>query len=180
MMDDTEASAIPPTIEGGTPTRVEQAVPLVRWAALLAGLAVLAMTVVGAVDVLGTLLLGRPLPGAYELIQTLLVGAVVLPMALAQQQGRHIRVTMFLDLMPEPARRGLDIFNALLTLILFALIAWFGWSMAIESTRIGEFTQGLIPFPVWPAKLALATGATLMAMQSMLDLTGGLGRSIER
>lgn len=73
------------------------AIRVVRAAAWLAGGAVLLMAIVGTLDVLGTLLFDRPLPGAYELIQTLLVAAVVLPMAFAQRQGRHIRVTIFLE-----------------------------------------------------------------------------------
>ena len=147
---------------------------IVRAAAWLAGGAVLVMAIAGAADVLGTWLLGQPLPGAYELTQALLVAAVMLPLALAQQQGRHIRVTMLLDRLPERFRHGADVFNALLTLLLFGLIAWFGWSMGIKSTLIGEFTSGLIPFPVWPAKLALAAGASLMALQSLLDAFAGL------
>lgn len=152
------------------------AIRVVRAAAWLAGGAVLLMAIVGTLDVLGTLLFDRPLPGAYELIQTLLVAAVVLPMAFAQRQGRHIRVTIFLEMMPDRIRRGIDILNAVLNLSLFALVAWFGWVAGIKSTLIGEFTSGLIPFPVWPAKLALAAGASLMTLQSLLDILVGARR----
>ena len=35
---------------------------------------------------------------------------------------------------------------------------------------VGEFAAGLINYPIWPARLTLAWGASLMTVQAMLDL----------
>lgn len=139
--------------------------------ALLAGLCILLMTIAGTMDVVGTFALGRPLPGAFEFIQTMMVAAVTLPIAMAQRQGRHIRVTLFLRYMPARCRIVLDMAGVALTLIFFALLAWFGWMVAFRSLAIGEFSSGLIPFPIWPAKLALAAGVSLMVIQSLMELS---------
>lgn len=145
---------------GSTPLlRLEKA------AALIAAFAVLGMMVVGAADVLGTVTLGRPFPGAYEITESLMVGAVFLALALSQREGRQIRVTLVVERLGTRAAAWLDGLAQVASLGVYAVIAWYGWGIAIGSYVIGEFSPGILRFPVWPAKFALALGATLMVVQ---------------
>lgn len=140
-----------------------------RVGAFLAGLAIFAMMLVGAADVVGLFVFNSPLPGAFEITETLLVASVFLALALAQAKGRHIRVDVFLRLLPRPARRALDLAGQLLTAALFGLISWMSWDVAAGSLAVGEYSAGLIHFPVWPARVALALGASLMTLQTLAD-----------
>ena len=58
----------------------------------------------------------------------------------------------------------------LLSLLFFALIAWFGWKSGLHSAGVGECSPGIVNYPVWPARLVLAVGATLMSVQCLFDL----------
>lgn len=145
-----------------------------RLLASLAGLCLLAMMLVGGLDVLATNLdaLGlqsRPLPSAREFVATMLVAAVFLAMALAQQRRAHIQVG-FGRLTGGRLALGLEALRHLAHALFYGLIAGFGWSVAVEATRSGEFAPGLINFPMWPARVALAVGATAMAVQCLADL----------
>ena len=63
-----------------------------------------------------------------EVARFLLIWLTFLGAALAWQQGRHIAVTVVVDLMPGGARRGLQI-GALAVVCAFAVaLAWLGWT----------------------------------------------------
>jgi TRAP-type C4-dicarboxylate transport system permease small subunit len=66
-------------------------------------------------------------------------------------------------------RMKFEFVSYLLTFFFFFLIAWQGWVYGLHSLKIGEYESGLIPFPVYPAKLALAMGASIMALQCLRD-----------
>ncbi|MEZ5653213.1 MAG: TRAP transporter small permease [Burkholderiaceae bacterium] len=145
-----------------------------RQLAVVAGAALLAMMLIGALDVLASNLdlLGltsRPVPSAREAVATLMVAAVFLAMARAQQQDAHIRVTLG-ALASRRGGRALEALRHGWHAAFFALIAGFGWQRAFAALATGEFAPGLIDFPLWPARFALAIGATAMSVQCLLDI----------
>jgi TRAP-type C4-dicarboxylate transport system permease small subunit len=147
-----------------------------RGTALLAGIALLLMMLAGAADVIMTNLdlLGlqsRPVPSTTEFMATMMVVVVFLGLALAQQRRAHIRITLSRLAGPR-LERPLDVFRHALHGLFYGLIAWFGWSVAAHSAATGEFAAGLVNFPVWPARLILAIGATGMALQCLADIAG--------
>lgn len=145
-----------------------------RWAAALAGVAVLVMMLLGGIDVITTKMLDWPIPGAYELTETLMVASVFLALALSQREKRQIRVELFTERLSEPRRRAFDAVSDLCSLLVYGLIAWFGIRLAWTSVSVGEFSSGLIQLPLWPAKTALALGAVLMCAQCASDLVANV------
>ena len=149
-----------------------------RLAALLAGGCLFAMMVIGAADVMMSNLdlvglTARPIPATTEFAGTMMVAIVFFALALGQQQGRHIRITLSRFARGRTAR-VLDAFQHVVHAIFYALIAWFGWAVAGHSFTTGEFAAGLYDFPVWPARLALALGASLMVVQCLADFAVAL------
>jgi TRAP-type C4-dicarboxylate transport system permease small subunit len=136
----------------------------------LAGASLLAMTLLGALDIIGTKFFSRPIPGAYEATEALLVLTVFLALAHAQASGQHIAVDLVVERLGGAPRRVMRVLALALTLGVFAIIAWRGWVLGLGSLAIREYASGIIPFPVYPSKLALAVGATLMVLQTSLDL----------
>jgi TRAP-type C4-dicarboxylate transport system permease small subunit len=155
---------------GGRLWRVE------RHAAALAGIGVLVMMLLGGLDVLATNLLSQPIPGAYEIIETMMVASIFLALALSQAEGRQIRVELITERLGARARGVLDALADLCSLLVYGLIAWYGIRAAWSSTLIGEFSSGIVKFPQWPAKIALALGALLMVAQCGV----GAWRSVRR
>lgn len=141
-----------------------------RLAATLAGIALLLMMLVGAIDVISSNLLHAPVAGTYEITETLMVASAFLAMAFAQARGAHIRVDLLTCRLPTRARAVTDLASQLLSAGLFVGIAWYGWDSAIHSIRVGEFSAGSLPLPLWPSRVALAAGASLMVVQSLHDL----------
>lgn len=148
-----------------------------RACALLSGVALLLMMAAGAADVIGTNLdmLGlasAPVPAAFEFMATMMVVTVFLATSLAQARRRHIRVELVVDRLPPGPRKALAVLGHALSALMWGLIAWFGWKSGWHSVAVGEYAPGLINFPVWPARLILGFGATLMTVQCLFDMAG--------
>lgn len=145
-----------------------------RSTAVVAGLAMLLMMLVGASDVIGTNVFAKPIPAAFEFMATMMVVVVFFSVALAQAQRAHIRVAVVTDLLPPLLRWVTDALYFLCSLIFFVLIAWFGWKSGLRSFEVGEYVSGAINWPTSPARFALALGASVMALQCLYDLLSHL------
>lgn len=139
----------------------------------LSGLAILAMTIIGGLDVIGYAVFGHPIPGAYESTETLMVVVVFLAFGLLHQNRAYISVDLLYRRVGARGQRALDIFTLLLITLFFVVVAWQGWLLAWRSWEIGEYSVGLVGFPIYPSKFALAIGASLAVLACLVDLARG-------
>ncbi len=151
---------------------------------LLSGIALLLMMVAGAADVIGTNLdlvgiPSQPIPATFEFMATMMVVTVFLATALGQARRNHIRVEVLVNLLPPAGQRMMDVLRHLLSAGMWGLIAWYGWKSGMHSVAVGEYAPGLINFPVWPARLVLGFGATLMTVQCVFDLLAVFSRRFD-
>jgi len=134
------------------------------WSMSLGGVSLFLMAMIGAADVIGAGF-GRPVVGAYELIETFMVITIFLAVAAAQQQRAHISVDLVKQHLPLRVQAVLTLLGLIFSAGLFLMIAYFGWIATSSSLASGEIRQGQLGFPVWPARMALALGASLMVLQ---------------
>lgn len=148
-----------------------------RACAFLSGVALLLMMVAGASDVIGTNLdmvglPSSPIPAVFEFMATMMVVTVFLGTALGQARRNHIRVEVIVNRLPLGGRKFMEFIQHSLSALMWGLIAWYGWKSGFHATAVGEYAPGLINFPVWPARLILGFGASLMTVQCLFDMTG--------
>jgi TRAP-type C4-dicarboxylate transport system permease small subunit len=136
----------------------------------VAGMAILAITLLGAADVVSTALLGEPIAGVYESTQTLMVLVVFLSLGFLQSSNGNIAVDVLTSRLSRRARAVQVALAELLGLAFFALLAWQGWLFAVDSFQINEYSAGLVRFPLYPAKFALAIGAAMTALTCAVRL----------
>ena len=137
-------------------------------AAGLAGSALVLLALIGTADVIGSQFLGTPVPGTLEIGASLMVAGIALGLPMAQHARNHVRVEIFVDRFPPRVRAALDVVAQLSLALMLAGIAWMGWRMFLTSLATNEFSQGLIEIAMWPARLALALGATLAVVQTIV------------
>ena len=140
---------------------------------VLSGLAILMMTVLGGLDVLSNALFGLPIAGTYEATETLMVFTVFLGLGYLHQDRAYVAVDIFYWRMPARGRWLVDVLTLVLMTLYFSAIAWKGWSKALESWRIGEYSAGLVQFPIYPARFSLAIGVTTAVICCVLNLIQG-------
>ena len=136
----------------------------------IAGLAVLAMALLGGSDVVGSAVFDQPIPGVYEATELLMVVITVLAMSSLQAKRRNIAVDIISRRLPFPSQRAILLASNLIGLVLFGLIAWQGWLVAWEAVKVREYAQGAVQIPVYPAKVLFALGMSLLVLQFLRDV----------
>lgn len=137
---------------------------------LIGGLGMLMSMFLGTADVVGTQVFGRPVPGALELTESTMVLIVFGALTYAQIRRSHIRVELFYTRMRPRVKAAMDILADVAALTFFGLLVWQGTNEALFSMQIGEATDGLIRFPLYPARIILAVGSALLMARLVVDL----------
>jgi len=153
----------------------------------LCALAICLMMLVGAADVVLGSVFGWYLSFKVDLSGTLLAASIFLAWPLVQRERSHIAVDLLTARAPGWFVRTGRVLAALCGLLVFKLIAWGSWQLALSSVSIMEVSPDTSGYPIWPWKLACAVGVTLtaaivlaQAVTSLRDLfRGGHGEGRE-
>jgi TRAP-type C4-dicarboxylate transport system permease small subunit len=129
-----------------------------------AAVALAAVMVVGAADILLGELFGLRLAFKVDMSGTLMAAAVFLAWPLLQRRDEHIAVDLFTPFLPRWSDGARWLMAQLAALVVFALIARGAWMQALASIAIWERSAATLGYPIWPAKLACAVGASLVLL----------------
>jgi TRAP-type C4-dicarboxylate transport system permease small subunit len=128
---------------------------LSTWFERIAIIGFLGMMLSTLVDVVGAKVFNWPLPVGTEsvyLFQMIAIGGAI---AYGQIDGRHIRVELFVDRLPRKGRAFFHGLAALLSLALFAVLAWKSYQYGLALREANEVTMvsrtPLSPFAFWLA-----------------------------
>jgi TRAP-type C4-dicarboxylate transport system permease small subunit len=132
-------------------------------ASAVAVIALAALAAVTVFDVAGRYLFNKPLLGAIELSEFLMVFLSFGALALAELRNGHITVDFFVAALPERARALLDAAAALLGMMFWGFVAW---RAAVHAQRIWEFGEvsANLLLPTWPFYLAVTVGCGLLSL----------------
>jgi TRAP-type C4-dicarboxylate transport system permease small subunit len=145
-------------------------VRLLRWGAIVAGLATFLIMWVIDINAFSRKLFNAPLPAGVELTQALLPVAIMLPFGWALAARHHVASAFLTSRLPLPARRALHIFWMLVGFVLFAFVTYGTWQYALRSYNMGEQAWGAtLRFPIWPSKMAVSLGTLLICVQFALE-----------
>lgn len=129
---------------------------------------------VGFVDIAMGELFGFRLAFKVDMSGTLTAAAVFLAWPLLQRRDAHIAVDLFAVFLPrwtEPLRWWL---MRAAGLVVFGLIARGAWNIALASIAIWERSAATLGYPIWPAKLACAIGASLVVVVILHQMAAAL------
>ena len=88
----------------------------------------------------------------------------------AMRSGSLIRVGVLLERLPHAARRWLDAWCVLVTLLATVFIIWFVWVDMSRSYRREFWTESVIPLPAWLPPIGLIVGLAIFALDLALHL----------
>lgn len=137
---------------------------------ILSGFATLLIIVVVCLDVAGRFLFNAPLHGGVEMSELLMVVLVFFGLAAAQQQRQNYSIELLTRHFPEWLQRCFELAGYIACLAIVILLAWPSSKQAIASFERGEAGFGIVPFPLWPARILLAIGFWLLAVQFACDI----------
>ena len=113
---------------------------------------VMVMMFLTSLDVVLRYVFKSPLPGAYELQEFLLVGVVFLGLAYIQALKGHLNVDLLTSRLSPRMQIFFGIIGYVICLIIFSLITWQSGLRAWKAFDIGQIREGLVGYPLWPAK----------------------------
>ena len=82
-------------------------------------------------------------------------------------EGRHIRISILVDLLPKSGRRFCAVLEWLANVTLFSLLAWFGYRMAFDDFEY-EVTSPGLGLPQWWYTVWLPLLAALIVLRLLL------------
>ncbi len=132
--------------------------------AVVAGMAVAAMIVVTCVDVVGRRF-GRPLKGAYDIVEIL--GAITIAGGLPYTTGckGHVAIEFFFQRLSRPGRIIVDTFVRMITIPMFSFLTWrfVHYGFELKASGQGTSTMGWPIFwlPWW---MALCCGVMVLVI----------------
>jgi TRAP-type C4-dicarboxylate transport system permease small subunit len=116
-------------------------------------------------DVARRTLTGRSVPGMVELVETFMALEVFLGLAHAEAEGVHVRMSLVTNLMAFRIRRLVKTFGMAVCVLGSVWFAWGSTVRAIDATAVAEVKPGLLRFPVWPARWAIAFGFAVLIVE---------------
>ncbi len=116
-----------------------------------------------------TRLAGAPISGVTNLSESLLVVAIYLGAARTQQVEGHVSLELVTMRLSEGHRRPLRLFVTLASIAVCAIFVYSSWEYALEAWRIREKMDGAPFYPIYPPKIAIAVGLSLLCLQLLVD-----------
>lgn len=145
---------------------------------MVISVALIAMTAVTVIDVVGRYLFGTPLQGGFELSELLMGLTVFAALPLATRAEGHLAIGLLTDRLRGRARGAHRIAILAITAGSLAFIAW---RMGVQAQILhrGEAATGSLQLPLWPmagVMAGLAWLATLVAVVMLGRALTGLDR----
>lgn len=140
-----------------------------RAAIVIAVAAIVIMTLLICISVIGRYLLSLPIPGDLVLSEFLMVFIAFLPLAAVQASREHVFVTIFTDWMSNRAKVVLETIGVVVGLVIFTIIAAAIFTDFHHAWSIGAYTEGDVELPEAPPRFIVFLGIALFAVRLLVD-----------
>ncbi len=138
--------------------------------AILGAVFIVVMMLSTVADVSARYLFNSPILGTLELNRTLLVFAAFFPLGYTQFMKRHIRADLVLSHLAPRPRVLLEGVWLLLALIIAGFISYGCLGTAYKAMLISERDTGIVAFPLWPGRFALAIGYLGLVIEYVVQI----------
>jgi TRAP-type transport system small permease protein len=119
-----------------------------------------ALMLLGVIDVVGRYVFNKPVPGAMQ-IQMLLMGAIIfLGWVYSQNVKEHVMVDIFTPYYPARLLKILNIVGLFVAAVIFGMIAWQNGVIAAADIQNDRLIPDLY-IPVGPFKFVVVLGASI-------------------
>lgn len=145
-----------------------------RALAWIAGFALVAMMLFTVADMV-LRALGQPVAGSYEVIGWLSASAVALALGYTQLHRGHVSIVLLKDHLGARTEAVIDLLMSLLSLLLFAAVAWYVARYARVLQTTGSLSETLKAI-VYPWVYVVAAGSAGLALALLIDFLRSVGR----
>lgn len=110
-------------------------------------------------------------------LQWYLYGAVfLLAAAYTLERNEHVRIDFISNMLSKRTRDWIDLFGHIFFLLPFTLlIVWLAWPWFIHSFNSGEISHNAGGLILWPAKILVLLGFSLLTAQAISEIIKRIG-----
>jgi TRAP-type mannitol/chloroaromatic compound transport system permease small subunit len=152
---------------------------------VLSGILIVIMMFSATYGVVRRYVFNSPEPYSYEISTMFLLFSFVFAISAVEKLGRHIRVDFVTGHLPERAQHVvLNIIAPLMGLFFAFMLTWKGFEISLFSLKIGEVSSSQWREPLFPIKLMVPIGYTLLVLvllariyKGFAYLKGGTGKT---
>ncbi len=131
---------------------------------------ILTIMILTTLDVIGRYILGSPLKGSVEISEILFLSAVYLGLSYTHLFREHVGVDLLVSRFSQKTRLVLETIMLLLALLTYGVLAWRGAGAFWTSLETGEYRWGLISIPLWPARLMIPLGVSVLCLKFIAEI----------
>ncbi|MBT4090102.1 MAG: TRAP transporter small permease [Deltaproteobacteria bacterium] len=125
------------------------------------------IALIGTIDIVSTNIIGKAVPGAFELSEIGLAMMIFLGLAAASRHHEFIGVDILVDRLPKRGQLLCGAFGWMATSAFFTLWTYQMWLLAGKSISISERANGLLPFPIYPAKVIMLIAMLIATFETV-------------
>lgn len=133
---------------------------------VVAGILLGAVTILIVVSSVGRYLLAKPVPDSFDISRMLIGACIMWGFASVGYRGGHIKVDLFVELMPARVKRYVDVFAWSMLLLFTVLLTWKMLGRVVSAMHSNEATFDL-RLQVWPM-IALIWAGTAVTVLTVL------------
>ncbi|NLX90921.1 MAG: TRAP transporter small permease [Firmicutes bacterium] len=126
------------------------------------------MMLLTTTDILARTFFTRPIPGAVELSEYMLVVVILMGLAYTHQVKGHPTITLVVSRFPLKVRLVLEILVSLLGMFIIFIVIWQGWVLA--TGRMAAVVSDVLRIPQLPFRLLVSAGAILLFLELLVEL----------
>jgi TRAP-type mannitol/chloroaromatic compound transport system permease small subunit len=139
-----------------------------EWAGRISSFLIPSLMVVVTYEVLMRYLINRPTVWSFEMSQFLFAGFVALGGAYTFLHHGHVHVEVIVSRLSERGQAIIRLFSWPLFFFFMIFFLTKMWELSLESLFAREHSNSLFDPPVYPMKISIAVGVSLMLLQGII------------
>jgi TRAP-type C4-dicarboxylate transport system permease small subunit len=140
-----------------------------RLTALLSGLGIFLLMLIGVAHVLGRKFFNLPIFGYIDIVEIMMAFLVFLGLAYTERLGGHIRMELFVSFLRGRWLAAFELVGVVLGLGVVGVILIYSWDHAMRAYYLGDSTIDA-QIPLWPSKLVVPVSLALLFIRLLVSL----------
>jgi C4-dicarboxylate transporter DctQ subunit len=140
-----------------------------KLAALLSGLGIFALMLLGVIHVLGRKFFDMPVYGYIDIVEIMMAFLVFLALAYTERLGGHIRMELFVSFLKGRWLALFELVGVVLGLILSGVLLVYSWDHAMRAYYLGDSSIDA-QIPLWPSKLVVPISLAMLFVRLLVSL----------
>ena len=137
--------------------------------ALVSGLGIFALMLLGVAHVLGRKFFNMPIVGYIDIVEIMMAFMVFLGIAYTERLGGHIRMELFVAFLKGRWLALFEIVGVVLGLAIVAVLLVYSWDHAMRALYLGDSTIDA-QIPLWPSKIIVPIALAMLFVRLLVSL----------